>query len=274
VVSAQVALGPVIRRQDRLRSALQRFITRRYIANADTIVAVSQGVAEDIRKIASIPGERIRVINNPVVVPGFYEKANEVVEHSWFALGGEPVILGVGQLKPQKDFATLIRAFAHVRAVRGAKLLILGEGSERVALEAMVGELGLGGSVSMPGYEPNPYKFMKRASVFVLCSAYEGCPLVLAEALAVGTPIVATNCEAGPAEILAHGRFGTLVPVGDSRSLATAILETLAAPPDSEPLRARGRDFSLDHILPQYIEAFRLAPEPHDLKRAHETQRA
>ncbi len=204
----------------------------------------------------------MRVIYNPVVVPGFYEKAAEPVEHPWFAAGGDPVVLGVGQLKPQKDFATLIRAFAHVRAERRARLVILGEGSERIALESMVRKLGISDCVSMPGYQRNPYKFMRRASVFVLSSIYEGCPLALAEALAVGTPIVATDCEAGPAEILDHGRFGKLVPVGDAEALASAIMETLAVPSDCEPLRVRARDFSIETILPQYIQAFGLVSNP------------
>lgn len=260
VATAHAVLGPGLNRQSPLRRAVQLSAMRWYAANADAVVAVSQGVAADVCTFTGVPRERITVIQNPVVVPGFYDRANEPVNHPWFADSETPVILAAGRLIPQKDFPTLIHAFARLTAKRQARLLILGEGPERKKLGALVQELGLGEAVSLPGHQRNPLKFIKRASVFALSSVSEGFGLVLAEALALGTPVVSTDCASGPTEILDHGKFGRLVPMRDPDALADAILATLESPPDAEPLRARGREFSLDAILPRYIDALGLPP--------------
>lgn len=192
-------------------------------SNADGIIAVSQGVAEDIVKYTGISRQKIKVIYNPVPIQDIIMKANENLDHPWFLPGQPPVVLGVGRLVPQKDFQTLLRAFNLIRKNRECRLLILGEGPERSKLETMVTRMDLENDVSLPGFEENPFKFMKHASIFVLSSAWEGLGLVIVEALACNTPIVATNCPSGPAEILEHGRYGHLVPVKDEYSMAKAI---------------------------------------------------
>jgi glycosyltransferase involved in cell wall biosynthesis len=240
-----------------LRSNAQRHIMRRLLRAADCIIACSRGVARDIFSLGGVDFERVRVIYNPVVGLDFYRRAEEPVDHSWFANPASPVVLAAGELIKHKDFTTLIRAFAIVAAARDAKLVILGEGLERPRLQELVSQLGLSASVDMPGYQQNPYKFMRRASVFVSSSVSEAFGNVIAEALAVGTPVVATEC-AGPAEILDHGRFGRLVPMRDPDALAKAILETIETPPDRDNLRARGSDFAIEKILPLYIEALGL----------------
>jgi glycosyltransferase involved in cell wall biosynthesis len=154
----------------------------------------------------------------------------------------------------QKDFPTLLKAFARVRAVRPARLLILGEGKERTELEVLARELGVASDVALPGFVPNPFPHMMRASVFVLSSAWEGLPGVLIEAMACGCPVVSTDCPSGPAEILDGGVYGPLVPVGDDAALAKAILSVLETPPDPERLRARAALFSTDHAADQYLE--------------------
>jgi glycosyltransferase involved in cell wall biosynthesis len=232
---------------------LVKQLVKRFYPLADAVVACSKGVAEDLVQNMKVPRERVHVIYNPTD-PEIEAKAQEPFEHPWFKNSKIPVILCVARLAPEKDLPTLIRAFSVVRKERPAKLAILGEGSERAKLEALVKELGLEGDVWMPGFVDNPFKFMKRATVFALSSKFEGFGMVIAEALAVGTPVVSTDCPSGPAEILGGGKWGKLVPVGDHEKLAEAILETIENPPDREKLKERGRDFSLDRIGQQYLQ--------------------
>jgi glycosyltransferase involved in cell wall biosynthesis len=229
---------------------------------ADQIVSASQGVATDVSQMTGVPVESIQVIYNPVVTPEVLEKLRQPIDHPWFALGELPVILGVGRLVSQKDFPTLIQAFARVRPRYQSRLMILGEGEDRPKLEAMVRELGLEGDVALPGFVENPYAYMARAGVFALSSVFEGFGNVVAEALAAGTPVVSTNCPSGPAEILADGKYGRLVPLGDADALADAIVETLQNPIQSKILQQRSQDFSLDRITHQYLNVLhRLIPD-------------
>jgi glycosyltransferase involved in cell wall biosynthesis len=235
-------------------SPRQRPLLQRAYLKADAIVAVSEGVANDLATYAGIPRDRITTVYNPVVGPDLIAKAREPLDHPWFAPGEPPVILGAGRLDPQKDFATLVRAFARLRARRTARLVILGaHGPPELAyaadLKALPRELGVAGDVEMPGFVDNPYAFMARAAVFVLSSTYEGLPGVLIQALACGCPVVSTDCPSGPREILDHGRFGPLVPVGDAAALAAAIERVLDDPPPAERLRARAELFSVERAV-------------------------
>jgi len=165
-----------------------------------------------------------------VVTPDLFRRADEPVEHPWLQPGQPPVLLGVGRLTRQKNFPNLIRAFARVRTQQPSRLMILGEGEDRSALETLIAELGLQGEVSLPGFVQNPYAYMKRAAMFVLSSDWEGLPTVLIEALALGTPVVSTNCPSGPMEILRGGVLGRLVPMQDAEALAQAITASLSEP--------------------------------------------
>jgi glycosyltransferase involved in cell wall biosynthesis len=219
---------------------------------ADEIVAVSAGVAESLWAYSGLDRDRVSVIHNPVVTPALHEKALAAVAHRWFAPGQPPVILGAGRLTAQKDFANLLRAFALVRQKRAARLVILGEGPERAGLRDLAAILGVADDVDLPGFDANPYAHMSRAGVFVLSSAWEGLPTVLIEAMACGTPVVATDCRSGPAEILRGGRFGELVPVGDPQALAAAIERTLQRPASPQALRVRAGDFSIERAVDRY----------------------
>jgi glycosyltransferase involved in cell wall biosynthesis len=249
-------------RWERAVRAVLRWTAGRVYPWADAVIAVSDGVAEQIACLTGIPRERITTIYNPVVTPELLEKAREPLGHAWFAPGQPPVVLGVGKLKVQKGFRTLIRAFARVRAARPARLVILGEGARRRALEALVDELGLREDAALPGWVDNPWAWMARASVFALSSRWEGLPGALIEAMACGCPVVATDCPSGPAEILAGGAYGPLVPVGDADALAAAILALLDAPPDPARLRARAASFSVDPAVDRYLEVLLGAPTP------------
>jgi len=226
---------------------------------ADAIIAVSNGVADDLSQCAGIPRGRITTIYNPIVSPTLVSQSRAPLDHPWFQPSAPPVVLGVGRLHEQKDFPTLLRAFARVRAQREAHLMILGEADAkhaqlRTALMALAAHLGIADDVALPGFVANPFAYMARAAVFVLSSAWEGLPSVLIEALACGCPVISTDCPSGPAEILENGKYGPLVPVGDDMALADAILSVLNTPPDRDWLRARGAMFAVDHVADQYLE--------------------
>lgn len=231
---------------------------RRYYPRNDAIIAVSHGVAQDTAHLIGWPVERIHVAPNPTVTPELPSLAAAALDHPWFAGGAPPVVLGVGRLMPQKDFPTLMRAFAKLRAARACRLMILGEGPQRPALEALAAELGLAGEISLPGFVTNPYMYMARAGLYVLSSLFEGSPNALTEALAVGTPLVATDCPNGPREILEGGRHGPLVPVGDVDALAAAMAATLDHPPDRTALTAAAQRYTVERSASAYIEALGL----------------
>lgn len=236
-----------------LRERLMPFLTRRFYTWADAVVAVSKGVAADLIQNVGLPANKVQVIYNPVVTSALFAKAEEPLVHPWFTTGEPPIILGVGRLTKQKDFATLIRAFALVRKEKPVYLMILGEGEERPKLENLVRELGLEEAVSLPGFLENPYKYMKRAAVFVLSSRWEGLPNVLIQALALGTPVVSTNCPSGPMEILEDGKWGELSPVGDIVSLARAIVDQISSSVPNDRLESVHDRFGLDNIINQYL---------------------
>lgn len=221
-------------------------------AFAHRIIAVSHGVAEDLGCFSGLDPRRIDVVYNPIVTPELAEMAAQPPVHPWFVSSDRPVILAVGRLTRQKDFSILLRAFSLVRRERPARLVIVGEGPDRSKLESLVEELGLQDCVDLPGFLKNPFSLMARSRVFVLSSAWEGLPTVLVEALACGTPVVATDCPSGPKEILEEGCYGPLVPVGDSESLAHAIIDTMEHPLPADHLQGRAARFSAKHSVNCY----------------------
>lgn len=231
-------------------------LARAFFPWASAVIAVSQGVADDLRDRVGVEPSLVRVIDNPVVTPELAELASQTPAHPWLVQPVVPVVLGAGRLTAQKDFPTLIRAFAQLRAEWPARLVILGEGPERPVLEALVHHLGLDDAVALPGFQSNPFAFMRAASLFVLSSAWEGLPGVLIQAMACGTPVASTDCPSGPREILDAGGppLGPLVPVGDSAALARAMRDTLTAPPAAERLKQRAADFSMTRIAGRYLD--------------------
>lgn len=228
VVSEHNTLSVEAKRLPQLTARLSPVAARLFYPWADGIVAVSQGVAEDLMNVTHLPSKRIQTIYNPVITPDILHKAKEPVDHPWFLPGEPPVILGVGRLVAQKDFPTLIRAFAQVQQQKSCRLMILGSGKEKQNLLSLVQTLGLEDKVALLGFVKNPYAYMAASAVFVMTSAWEGFGNVLVEAMAVGTPVVSTNCPSGPAEILDNGKYGELVSVGDVEATAQAILKVLS----------------------------------------------
>ena len=259
---ARAPIPLVLRASNHLSGANRNPLNRRYFrwwmarrvyGWADAVIAVSDDVAEDIARHTGCEKNRITTIYNPTITPDLVQKAKLPLDHPWFAPGSPPVILAAGRLSTQKDFPTLLKAFARVRAVRPARLVILGEGKKRHQLQALARQLGISADVALPGFVDNPFAWMARAAVFALSSAWEGLPGVLIEALACGCPTVSTDCPGGAAEILANGRYGRLVPVGDDPALANAILATLDAAPAPELLRKRAAQFSIEQAVDQYL---------------------
>jgi len=220
--------------------------------SADAIVAVSAGVADDASAQTGISRDRFGVIYNPVITGTLHSHASAPLDHPWFRPGQPPVILSVARLDKQKDFPMLIRAFDLVRQSRPARLIILGEGPDRGRIEEAVAHLGLTAEVSLPGSESNPYRYMSRSAVFALSSQWEGFGVALLEALALGVPVVSTNCPHGPAEILCHGRYGKLVPPGDHDAMSCALLAAL-----DNPLRVdcstHLQQFTVENVASNYL---------------------
>ena len=252
VISEHTHLSSVAKHEDRRSLAP---LVRRTYPRADVKVGVSDGVAADLSRFAGMPHHEI--VTAYSVGAAWLpepETGEGPLAHAWFQPDAPPVILGAGRLVRQKDFATLLRAFAHVRARRRARLVVLGEGPLRSDLEALARALGIAADLDMPGFVSNPRAWMARAAVFALSSAWEGLPAVLIESLAVGCPVVSTDCPSGPAEILDGGAYGRLVPVGDDEALAKAIVATLDDPPPRDLLRLRARHFSTDRMIGRYLD--------------------
>jgi glycosyltransferase involved in cell wall biosynthesis len=241
------------RTRSKASNLMQRFKSLSY-NRADTIIGVSQGVSEYVSRTFKVPLSKIETIYNPVVSRSLLERSQEPLAHPWFAPGEPPVLVGSGRLREQKDFPTLLKAFARVRAQLRCRLLILGEGEERPALEAEIAALGLQDDVALPGFVENPYAYMRGAALFVLSSRWEGLPTVLVEAMACGCPVVATDCPSGPAEILEDGALGQLVEMADPEALAQAIMAELNAPTPAEQLEARAGHFSFDNAITAYTQ--------------------
>jgi glycosyltransferase involved in cell wall biosynthesis len=228
---------------------------RLFLGWADRIVAVSTGVADDLLTSCGVPRERIDVIYNGVVGGDFARKCAAPVDHPWFG-AGVPVIVAAGRLVEQKDFATLITAFATVARERDVRLVILGDGPLRSSLTQLAQSLGIAERIDMPGFRTNPLPYLREAALVVLSSRFEGFGMVLAEALACGTPVVSTDCPHGPAEILDYGRYGRLTPVGDRAALAQAMVDTLDAPPPRETMKSRGNAFTVRGSAERYLDLF------------------
>jgi len=244
-----------------LLSTTARSFTRRLVArfilplaikmvypSANAIICVSKGVAEDLSKMIK---SQMDVIYNPIVSDDLYKLAEEE-----YSFGNIPTIIMVGRLTKVKDYPNLLKAFNLVLKQKEARLVILGEGPEEGNIERLTKELGLSEKVILLGFQKNPYKYMKGASVFVLSSFHEGFGNVIVEAMACGTPVISTNCS-GPSEIIENGKSGLLVPVGDSKALAEAIIKVLNNDHNfSEEGKKRAQSFSIKESVKQYEEVF------------------
>jgi glycosyltransferase involved in cell wall biosynthesis len=225
---------------------------------ADSIIALSKGVKRDLVEKFGIRDSKITVIYNPVEVKTIQQLACEPLQLDDHSQG--KTVLAVGRLVESKDYVTLLRAFALVTQHVRARLVVLGEGPLEQQLKQLCSKLGIEDRVWFLGFKHNPYKYMRNADLFVLTSQSEGFGHVIVEAMAVGTPVIATDCKSGPGEIIEDDKYGLLVPVGDHRALAERIISVL----ENEDLRnglklagsKRALDFDAIRITKLYEELF------------------
>ncbi|RLM95057.1 glycosyltransferase [Haloarcula sp. Atlit-7R] len=231
---------------------VRRIVPRLYPAS-DQIISVSEGVADSLVDRTPVDRSDISVLHNPVDVEQIRGRARQPVEHEWVENDERDVVLFVGRHARQKNLDGWVRAFEKVvNRNPNARAVIAGKGPCRAQVQTTVEQLGLSDVVSLPGFVDNPYRYMTKSDVFLLSSQYEGLPTVLIECLAVGCPVVSTDCPSGPREILSDGEHGTLVPIDDMDGLANAVCDTLADPPDSDRLRSRADDFSPKPVFDEY----------------------
>lgn len=233
---------------------------RLFYPHADALVAVSNGTASDLADAIGVEPKRVRRIYNPIVSNALYHQSREAVDHPWFKDNDIPVVIALGRLEPEKNFALLIHAFVHVRREMACRLVIFGDGSEQIMLQGLIGALGLADCAQLQHFVPNPHAFTAKASLLVASSLCEGLSNVLVEAIALGTPVVSTDCPFGPTEVLNAGRYGKLVPVGDPERLAEAMLATLRQRPQPAP-SSWLEQFTTRKSADHYLEL--LIPQPH-----------
>jgi len=254
---------PVIVRQSNAprgetKSSLGRYIASRIIPFvyplASGIIAVSNGVRDELLELNSRLDRLLKTIPTPVLTEEVNRLGREVPQHPWFQSDDIPIVMSAGRLERHKGMLDLVRAFRLVRDKRRARLVIIGQGSDRKRLEQEIANLALTEDVALPGFFANPFCFMNRARVFALASHYEGLPNVLIQAMAFGTPVVATNCPSGPAEILEGGELGALVPVGDSAALANAIERSLDLPKQDRAREVVWQRYGAELATTRYLE--------------------
>jgi glycosyltransferase involved in cell wall biosynthesis len=222
------------------------------LRSADAVVAVSEAVADDTAAFSGRPRDRIEAIANPVEIDRVRAAADAPAAHAWLG-GGAPVVVSVGRLHPKKGHALLLRAVARLRD-RQVRCIILGEGPERERLEGLARRLGIDGRVDLPGFVANPHAVVGRADALALPSRREPFGLVLVEALACGTPVVAADAPGGASEILIDrdgAAYGTLAP-RRPRPFARAVARVLDGPPDPDRLQARARRFRAERAVAGY----------------------
>lgn len=255
-------LSAALESKSRFNRWLRTSPMRGVYSKVQGVIAVSEGVKADTLKITGLPENRVHVIRNPVITPRLEEQAAEAVPHDWLQRKPLPVIVGMGRLTKQKGFDTLLRAFAEIQDGTPARLILLGEGQDRDDLLELAEELHVSERLLLAGFQRNPYAWLARADLFALSSNWEGSPNALTEALALGVPSVSTDCPSGPAELLAAGRYGPLVPVGDVEALASAIRITLRAPKPPPVLREAVAEYRADLSARRYLALMGLIDPP------------
>jgi glycosyltransferase involved in cell wall biosynthesis len=251
--------GWLMRPLSRLAARIVQPALQMVVSQASKVVCVAEELRDSVRARLVAPADRIVAIPNGIDVAAARAKAAEPLDDPWFQDGEPPVLMGVGRLVRQKNFPLLLEAVALVRKTQRVRVAILGTGGNGAdaKLMAYAAKLGMADDVKLLGFDPNPYRYLARADAFVLSSSWEGLSNVLLEALAVGTPVVATRCPTGTIEVLEG--HGPLVPIEDAPALAEAISARLAAPRDSARLIARAQEFDLSLTLARYVQLLQRA---------------
>jgi len=250
---------PSINLKNEIYGGVTKIFIKKLYPKADKIIAVSEGIKQDLVQNFQLSKDKIEVIYNPADIKEIEALSRESAEHPLFKVQ-IPVIVSVGRLTRQKGYPYLLRAFSILRKSRASKLLIIGDGEDRTKLIEMTMKLGIEGDIEFFGFQANPFKYMAKSSLFVLSSLYEGFGNVIVEAMALGLPVISTDCPSGPSEIIEDKKNGILVPVKDEKTMAEAILQVLSNHQLSKELGEnavkRASYFHIDNIAEKYRKVF------------------
>ena len=233
------------------------FLAKFLYPHADKTVVVSEGAAQNLIEALKINPNKVQKIYNPIDIDRIRILASETIDESWLNEKNAPVLIAIGRLEQEKNFFFLLDVFQTLIKKRKARLLILGEGSEREALEQQIRAYGIQNDVKLPGIKTNPYPYIAAADILLCTSRYEGFNITLVESLACGTPVISIDCPYGPAEILENGKYGQLIPPGDRYGMVNAIIAAIDHPeslPSKEKLAERANYFSIERIFSEYQE--------------------
>lgn len=231
---------------------------------ANQVIALSNGVKDNLRKRYKVNPNKIHVIYNPVDLQTIHKQmSNGVIDENYRPLihSQRKIIVTAGRLVKEKDQQTLIRAFAKVNEQIDSELLILGDGELKGELQQLAKNLQVEEHVHFIGFQENPYVYFHHADVFALSSISEGFGHVLVEALATGTLIVSTDCQPGAKEVLRDGEYGMIVEIGNADEMADHIVQTLtlSAEEKSDKIAKgydRANEFAATNIVKQYEDVF------------------
>jgi len=245
------ALSEEASQSKKLGDKIIPLLYRLFAGHADGIIAVSEGVADDMARVSKLDRSSISVLYNPAYPSNVSEMIREPV--NWAEERDVKRVIFAGRLVHQKGVDILVSAFSKVLTRMDARLIICGDGPDAPKLKRQARELNIEDKVEFLGYQANPLKFISRADLFVLPSRFEGFGNVLVEALACGTPIVSADCLYGPNEILARGKFGRLVVANNDDALADGIIASLGEEHDRAELKARAKEFTVSTVTDRYI---------------------
>lgn len=227
---------------------------------AHSIITPSIEAADDLAEVANLARDTIKVVPLPIITDEILNQSYEAVDHPWLTQKDQPVLVSVGELSPRKDQTTLLKAFAIARQNQAMRLIIVGKGKDLEALQQLANDLNITDAVDFMGFQTNPYTFMRAADLLVHTATFEGFGMVLVEAMALGTAVVATRCSGGPPEILREGKLGLLSPVADEQALANNILQSLSTPvADQAALIEASQAYTVAASTDAYLAAMGLA---------------
>ena len=231
-----------------------RFYRKRVFGLADAVIAVSKGVELEVRHIYKTT--HVQTVYNCIDIENVIErsKMRNDVPHKYLR-GHLPVVVAVGRMHRQKGYSYLLEALRIVNETTEARLIIVGDGNLKEQLLRRAESLGIGEKIAMVG-ETEPYAYMRHGDIFVLSSLYEGFGIVLVEAMSLGMPVISTDCDHGPREIIENGKNGLLVPVADPPKMASEIIRLIRDEKLRRSLGAeaekRSRDFARDRMVSDY----------------------
>lgn len=248
-------LAEALRSQGKWLGNVGQMVLRHCLRRADAVIAVSDDVCRDLRRMKVSP-RLVYTISNPIDISWVIAKSHENISNEWLSKSRcYPVLVAAGRLVPQKGFAELLKAIAILKRDVAVRCIILGEGPLRGELVDFANSLGIAERVSLPGAVKNPYPFFKNADLFVSSSRWEGMPNVLLEAFACGAPVVATNCPGGTSEIMSAINGGLLVEKNNPRALADGIKKIMASEKaELDIQRALAEKFGIENITGKYFD--------------------